>query len=86
MKNLRKIVLTSFLIAGFASLALGIGACSGGEAKDGLSAYQLYLQEYADKNNGSTDGALSLEDWLLSLKGEDGLTGAAGEDVNWSCG
>ena len=48
---------------------------TGAAGEDGLSAYQLYLQEYANKNNGSTDGALSLEDWLLSLKGETGTSG-----------
>ena len=41
------------------------------EAKEGLSAYEVYLK------NG---GTLSEEEWLESLKGDTGLTGANGKD------
>lgn len=41
------------------------------EGKQGLSAYEVYL------NNG---GTLSEEEWLLSLKGETGQNGVDGKD------
>ena len=41
------------------------------EAKEGLSAYEVYLK------NG---GTLSEEEWLESLKGDTGPTGANGKD------
>ena len=41
------------------------------EAKEGLSAYEVYLK------NG---GTLSEEEWLESLKGDIGPTGANGKD------
>ena len=43
----------------------------------GLSAYEVY------KKNG---GTLSEDEWLLSLKGENGITPTIGENGNWFIG
>lgn len=72
MKKSRKsIAIVILMLICIFAMAIGFAACDDSSSA-GLSAYELYLQEYAEENNGSTEGALSQEDWLKSLQGENG--------------
>ena len=43
---------------------------------NGLSAYELYVEEYKTAHSGDATGAMTETEWLASLKGAKGDTGA----------
>jgi len=72
----KKIIFITLLVTLIAAVIV-LGACSS-ESVNGKSAYELYVDSYIEEN-GSSDGVLSKDDWLLSLKGEQGPQGEQGE-------
>ena len=77
----RKILLYVLLIVGIVSIVLGFVACKSDKSEDEQykSAYEQYLDTYIEAH-GSSEGALSEEEWLAFLQG------TAKEEHHWNEG